>query len=106
METTLALSPMSERIACTVPFGAGNAIKRDALAAQLNMSDRQMRKAIQAAREEGVIVLNMQDGHGYYQSANLGELEAQYRQDTARAMAILQRRKSLRKILKEAGKEV
>lgn len=104
--STLKLTPESELIAQTIPFGRENAVRRDTLATMLGTSDRQMRKMLQAAREEGVIILNAQDGRGYYQSADIDEMTAQYRQDTARAMSILQRRKALRKILKEAGVQV
>ena len=103
---TLKLSPMSELLARTIPFGRDNAIRRDVLAERLGTDDRTMRRALQTARDEGVIILNAQDGRGYYQSADLKEMEAQYRQDTARALSILKRRKALRRMLKEAGVQV
>lgn len=103
MNETLKLSPMSETLAKTIPYGWENAIRRDALAAKVGTSDRLVRKAIEEARAEGLIILNRQDGRGYYQSADPEELLRQYRQDTARAMAILARRKPLRDILKQIG---
>ena len=96
----------TERLAAMIPWGRARAISREALATALQTSDRQMRKMIENARNEGLIVLNAQDGSGYYQSADVAELAAQYRQDTARAMAILKRRKHLRKVLKEEGVKV
>ena len=106
MGETLKLSPMTETIAKTIPFGRDNAMPRHVLSNVLGLNDRMMRHALQVAREEGVIILNQQDGRGYYQSSDLKELEAQYRQDTARAMSILKRRKALRDILKQMGGEV
>ena len=106
MGRTLKLSPESALLAMTIPFGRDKAISREALTELLHTSDRVMRRMIQHAREEGLIILNAQDGSGYFQSADLADMEAQYRQDTARAMAILKRRKHLRRILKEAGKKV
>lgn len=100
------LSEASERIAQAIPFGQQNAVTRKRLANQLGLSDRQMRLHIQQARDEGVIILNLQDGRGYYQSADVSEMTAQYWQDKARALSILKRLKAMRKILNEAGVRV
>lgn len=102
----MAYTKETERLAQMIPWGRARAISREALAAALQTSDRQMRRMIEVARNEGLIVLNAQDGSGYYQSADVSELAAQYRQDTARAMAILKRRKHLRLILKQEGVKV
>ena len=86
-----------------IPAGRENAISRQSVAAALGMSDRQTRKAIELARAEGLLIINEQDGRGYYRSEDVKELLRQYRQDTARAMTILTRRKALRDTLLEMG---
>lgn len=100
------MSPMTKALAAAIPFGRRNAIRRDRLAAKLNMSDRQMRNAVEAARKEGLIILCECNGRGYYQSTDLDEIQHQYRQDTSRAMSILDRRKPMRALLKAAGRHV
>lgn len=89
-----------------IPVGRENAVSRAYLASMLGVSDRKMRKMIEDERRAGAIILNAQDGKGYYMTDDLDEMERQYRQDTARAMAILTRRKALRKRLKAAGRNV
>lgn len=58
--------------------GKENAISRQELCVMLNLPDRQVRKLIQDARDRGEIILNAQDGAGYYTSDDVGELERQY----------------------------
>lgn len=106
MDGPLKLSAESELVAQTVPFGRAHAIRRDTLAAQLGTSDRQMRVMLQKARDEGVIILNQQDGNGYYQSADVEDMRAAYWADKARALSILKRLKAMRRMLKDAGVEV
>ena len=91
-----------------IPVGRANAISREKLTERLGCSDRIMRRKLQAAREDGALILNDQTGSGYYRAdeTDIDDLERQYWQDTARAMSILRRRKALRKILKEAGRPV
>lgn len=89
-----------------IPVGRENAIKRTVLAEMVGMSDRQMRKAIEDARNEGLVILCECNGRGYYQSDDLNEIYCQYLQDTNRAMAILKRRKAMRRILQDAGRHV
>lgn len=89
-------------------LGEANAVSRAELAARAGMSDRQMRAAIQQAREDGELILNAQNGAGYFLASadDLNAIERQYRQDTARALSILKRRKAMRRLLKEAGRDV
>ena len=91
-----------------IPFGAENAISRAELAEKSGMSDRRMRLEIQRQRDNGELILNDQRGGGYYRvgTDDLDALHRQYKQDTARAMAILKRRKAMREILKAAGRAV
>lgn len=102
----VSASPMTATLANVIPYGRRNAISRLALAAKLGMSDRQMRKAVEDARNEGLIILCECNGRGYYQSNDLDEISYQYRQDTSRAMSILKRRKPMRQLLKAAGRSV
>lgn len=102
----VSATPMTEWLAILIPFGRRNAISREALAEKLGMSDRQMRKAVEDARNEGLIILCECNGRGYYQSNDLNEIQCQYIQDTNRAMAILKRRKPMRQLLKAAGRNV
>lgn len=93
-------------LANAIPFGRRNAVTRSDLAAKLGMTDRQMRKAVEDARNEGLIILCECNGRGYYQSDDLNEIYHQYKQDTNRAMSILKRRQTMRRLLKEAGRSV
>lgn len=96
----------TDQIRAAVPYGRANAVSRAGLAAELGVSDREMRRGIELARNEGAIILCDQDGRGYYQSNDLADISRQYRQDTNRALAILKRRKHMRALLKAAGREV
>nr|DAT45837.1 MAG TPA: CodY-like protein [Caudoviricetes sp.] len=98
--------PTTALLGEVIPFGRHNAISRAELAGRLGMTDRKMRKAVENARCEGLMILNDSDGRGYYQSDDLAEIQRQYDQDTSRAMAILKRRKPMREVLKEAGRKV
>lgn len=73
----------TERIAALIPHGRRNAISRAELAAAMQTSDRMMRKAVSEAKRQGVMICN--DGEGYYQTEELGDLYRQYRRDTARS---------------------
>ena len=86
--------------------GRDNAISRTHLCLEMGLPDRTVRGIIERARREGCIIINAQDGAGYYLSDDPDEWEAQYRQDTSRALSILSRRKALRARLKSAGREV
>lgn len=94
----------TERIAALIPHGRRNAISRAKLAAAMQTSDRMMRKAVSEAKRQGVMICN--DGEGYYQTEELGDLYRQYKRDTARAMSILKARKPMRDVLKAAGRPV
>lgn len=96
----------TNRLMSHIPQGRENAKSRADLAYEMQMSDRSVRQLIEDARNEGCIILNDQTGRGYYTSDNLDDLERQYRQDTARALSILKRRKAIRAKLKAAGRQV
>ncbi len=65
-----------------------------------DISDRTIREWISKARREGLIIANGQDGRGYYRPETREELEAQYRQNQHRAMAILAQQKHIRRRLR------
>ena len=89
-----------------IPYGKDKAISREALASKLGVTDRKAREHIEQARREGYFIINDQDGGGYYRSADIADLERQYRQDKTRALSILARCKDMRKVLKYYGKRV
>ena len=99
---------MPDLIIDHIPIGRDNAVSKEELQRITGFSDRALRRAIQAAREDGALILNAQDGRGYFRAdeSDIDELKAQYRQDTARALSILRRRKTIRAILKKAGVDV
>lgn len=96
----------TEKLMTLIPEDEDNAVTRNYLSIKLGLSDRVVRRAIEEARADGLLICNAQDGRGYYQSKDIAALKRQYLQDTARAMAILKRRKPLRDYLKAQGEEV
>ena len=89
-----------------IPYGRDNAVSRAYLSAFFNAPDRVIRKAIQQARTEGYIIINDSTGNGYYRTNDIDQIARQYRTNRSRAMAILVQQKHLRRLLKEAGREV
>lgn len=87
-----------------IPEGRENAVTREELSALLALPDRRVRRLIAHARENGELILN--DGTGYYRSCDVHEIHRQYRTDRARALSVLRRLKTMRRLLKEAGVEV
>ena len=59
----------------------------------------------QDARQNGEIIINAQDGRGYYRSEEPKDLAGQYVRNRNRAMAILVQQKYIRRKLKAAGWE-
>lgn len=83
--------------------GEQNATSRKTLCTMMDMPDRKVRLIIEKARDEGCLILNKQDGKGYYLPENIEDIRKQYVQDKNRAMSILKRQKHMRRILKEAN---
>ena len=99
-------SPLSDReeiVLDAIPFGKENAVTREYLTAKTGLPDRQVRKAIEEIRRNH-IVLNDQDGKGYYRSYDLDDIERFYRQERARALAVLYRMKPMRILLRGGGR--
>lgn len=86
-----------------IPHGKENAVSRQTLVALTGMSDRRVRKAIEIARRNGEIILNL--GTGYYTTDELPELRRQYKANHNRAMAVLVQQKYLRRRIREKETE-
>lgn len=91
-----------------IPEGRCNAISRTELRLRARLNDRVVRELIEQARRQGTIIINLQDGRGYYRPApeDLVDILKQYRQNDSRAKSILVQQKYLRRILKFAGVRV
>lgn len=92
------------RISDYIGFGAENAVTRAELCRRMGLSDRRVRQAIEDARHDGEIIINRQDGKGYYKPVLITDIEKQYAQNERRAKSILNYQKHLRKALKDAGR--
>lgn len=97
------MSGRMEIVLDAIPFGKGQAVTREFLAAKTGLPDRAVRKAIEEIRRTH-IVLNDQNGEGYYRSYDLGDIERNYRQERARALAVLYRLRPMRELLKGGGR--
>lgn len=86
-----------------IPEGKENAVTRERLCAITGLPDRKLREEIEQARRRGAIIINAQDGAGYYQSEDIREIAKQYNMNERRALSILAQQKHLRKRLKAAG---
>ena len=86
-----------------IPHGRDNAITNRELQERLQITDRQVREYVEQARREGVIIINLQDGRGYFQTDDIEYIERQYNQNRSRAMSILVQQKPLRRKLREHG---
>ena len=95
---------MIPKVVSALGVGHDNAVKRHVLARRLGVTDRKMRRMIEAARQEGWQILNDGDGAGYYLATNLDELERHYRVERARAIKTLYTLKPIRAYLRERGR--
>ena len=76
-----------------IPIGKENAVTRAHLRAVTGLPDRKIREEIEQARRKGAIIINAQDGAGYYQSEDIRDIAKQYRQNERRALSILAQQK-------------
>lgn len=90
----------------TLGYGRRKAIKRHALAALLDVSDRELRRRIEEARNCGYVIISLPNGGGYYLSNNTDEIHDFYLREKARAYSILRRLGPMRKILKAQGRHI
>lgn len=93
----------TSRITDYIQTGRENAVTRVHLREVTGLPDRKVREEIEQARRKGAIIINAQDGAGYYQSEDIKDIAKQYRQNERRALSILAQQKHLRKRLKAAG---
>lgn len=89
------------RISDFIPRGKENAIKRDDLSTALRLPDRMVRQLIEKARKDGALIMNDQNGEGYYISDDINDLKRQLRRNEHRARSILVQNTRLRKSIKE-----
>lgn len=97
---------MTELLAQVIPHGRENAISREKLARDLGMTDRRMREAIAKANADGLAILNLGDGKGYYQPETLDEKYSYCKKERARAISIFEKLSPIYAELKEAGYEM
>lgn len=90
-----------------IPFGEEKAISREMLCQLTGDSDRRVRQRIEDARREGNIIINTQNGKGYFRldpdelnESDLAAISRQYWQNKHRALSVLSYQKHLRRILK------
>ena len=84
-----------------IPTNKESAVSREMLCQWTGLSDRKVRKLIEKARREGIMILSF--GNGYYISEDLEDLKRYYAQERRRAISILARLKIIRRKLREAG---
>ena len=92
---------MTMKILDYIGTGKENAVTREELTERLSLPDRTIRSMIEAARREGVLIINDGSGAGYYISDNLEDLKRQQKMNNSRAMSILVQQKYLRRRIKE-----
>lgn len=82
----------------SIPVGRENAVTTKQLCNALGVSPRRVRREISALLKQGNVILNLQDGKGYFRpTANDGDLvERFYRQEKHRALASLAKIKACR----------
>lgn len=82
--------------------GRENAVTRSELVTILNLPDRTVRRLIQEARDRGEIIINAQDGAGYYMSDDVGEMKRQLALNRSRALSVLRQQTHLMRKIREA----
>ena len=83
-------------------YGKENAKTRAELSERTGAHDREVREGIERLRKK-YIILNDQDGNGYYLSENVREIVRYYMQEFKRAVSILARLKPMRGFLRDRG---
>lgn len=96
----------TQAVVALIPTGKENAIPRSYLVARSGLADRHVRWHIAKAIELGEPIMNDQDGAGYYIADDMDDIERRYRAERARALAILKKLSAMRRVLKEAGRDV
>ena len=99
--TEIAHSQTTEVLARILTFGAENAIPRAALIMKTGWPDRELRRNIEKARVEGLVIANDQNGKGYYRPNKREEFARLHRQNKSRALAILKQQKHIGREMNE-----
>ena len=102
--TRAQIEALTMQVTDLLMFGRENARTRREICDKTGYSDRVVREIIEAARDNGWLICNDQDGRGYYLGWTADEIEAQFKRDHARAMSILTRLKPFRHRLREEGR--
>lgn len=84
-----------------IPVGKANAVTREELHRITGLGDRDIRKLIEAARDEGATIINDSDGKGYYLADDAAQIRRQIITNRNRAMSILRQQKGLKRRLRE-----
>ena len=95
---------MRDPIESIIPRGRENAISLKALAQITGISERRVRIKMEAARKRGVIILNFQDGRGYFQSEDIEDIQKQFEANERRTKSIQAQQRFLRIRLMKAGR--
>lgn len=77
-------------------------ITRHELSDLTGLNDRQVREAIEQARSAGTVIINLQDGKGYFLSDDPAILKKQKQLNDRRAKSILIQQKFINRKLKGA----
>ena len=101
---TTSREDTTARIVNLIPKGKDNAISRSWLRYALGTSDRQVRKMIHDAREDGYLIINT--GKGYYIPDNKEDLIRFYRREKARIASTYAGIRNARAQLKDMGVKV
>jgi hypothetical protein len=89
-----------------IPEGRENGISRAELARLSGINDRHMRKLVEMARCDGVPIINLQNGEGYYISHDPLEMRAQFNINQARIRVLAAQQTHLARLLNKAGTKV
>lgn len=81
-----------------IPKGQKNAVTGDDLCRKFDISKRTLRNMINAAQDKGIVILNLQDGRGYFRpSEDEAHLVERYaKQERHRALSSLVKIKACR----------
>lgn len=91
-------------IISAIGVGRENAVTRAQLCDKLGMGDRAVRQLIEDARNQGALIVNEQNGKGYYIATKPDEVYRQYMVNKARALSILRQNSHLARGMAELDK--
>ena len=94
-----------EQIQQIIKKGKENAKTGKTISRELGIDERKVRELVECLRADGVLIVNDQDGNGYYITDDPDVIGRQYNQMTRRALSILRSRTPFRKFLINAGRK-